>query len=183
MEGAAPAGPGFEEVPAQEYEPSVLEAASAWAGAMAGPVAVACVVAWLAYQRGRPALAQWWGRRKEADMDARLAKDPDLLLAREAAREAARQRMQQRYSAASAQQEERRRQREEEKRRAAQEACGARPGGGRRLGEASGAEASPAPPAPAEGGFNFRREYNPLMGGAGGSCGWRPARRGGARGG
>jgi len=182
MEESPPAGPGFEEVPVQQYEPSVMEACSAWVGAMAGPVAVAAVVAWLAYQRARPALLRWWGKRQEACMDARLAKDPDLLMAREAAVEAARQRMQQRYSAASAVQEERRRQREEEKKRAAQEACGARPGEGRRLGEAE-AGAAPAPPQPAQGGFNFRREYNPLMGGAGGSCGWRPARRGGARGG
>jgi len=171
--------PSFEDFQEPKYQPSLMETL----GALTGPVMVAVVVAAVAYHHLRPALLQWWAKRKESALDAQLAKDPDLLIAREAAVEAARRRMQQRHDAASADQEERRRQREEAKRRAVVEASGARvEGRGRRLGEA---EAAPeAPPQPAEGAFRFRRaEYNPLMGGDGGSCGWRPARRGGASGG
>lgn len=124
-------------------------------------LSIACAFAWRKYS---PSYHQW-RRRKEEEQEAALYhKNPDLLLAKEAAIEKARQRLQEQYSKQSAEHAERQRLRDEEKKKEKVKAHEAL---------VKGTTSRPK--------TTFKSDYNPLLG-DGGSCSYRPARRGRAGG-
>jgi len=144
-------------------------------GNFAWPVFVIGVIGWVLYHKYQDQIQNWLSKRNQQKQDAFHHKNPDILIAREAAIEAARLKLQEKYSQASAEAREQEKKKEEERRkRKAEEAEALLRGiGGRRLQEEQEAKKDDSKDKSK---FSTKRDFNPLMGG-GGSCSWRPTNR------
>lgn len=145
-----------------------------------------CLIAGIAvailFRKYSPALQSWQRKREEEQEAALYHKNPDIVLAREAALEASRMRMQQEYERNSREAAEKQRIKDEQKRQEKIEVYEAqqRGEGGRTL-RSRPETGAPKHTKTDKKKSTFRQDYNPLLG-DGGSCGWRPERRGRAGG-
>ncbi|XP_047493336.1 selenoprotein S-like isoform X2 [Penaeus chinensis] len=142
--------------------------------------------------RLRPKVNQWKEQRERDQEAAELHKNPDKVLARERAIEAARQRMQEEYNKRAVAHAEKVQEVEEKKRQERIEDWERHERGEgyrnktRHTGTAAPAAVVPGPSASQSkpsGKPRLRPEYNPLTGEGGGSCRFRPDRRGPSAGG
>ncbi|XP_063585024.1 selenoprotein S-like isoform X1 [Penaeus indicus] len=140
--------------------------------------------------RLRPKVNQWKEQRERDQEAAELHKNPDKVLARERAIEAARQRMQEEYNKRAIAHAEKVQEVEEKKRQERIEDWERHERGegyrNKTRHTAAPAAAVPGPSASQSkpsGKPRLRPEYNPLTGEGGGSCRFRPDRRGPSAGG
>ncbi|XP_059095703.1 selenoprotein S-like [Tigriopus californicus] len=148
-------------------------------------VVFVAVLAFVIYQRFKDLFdakwARWQRELQERHEQAQLKKNPDLFRAKMEAMEAARRRMQDKYDQESREAVAKMKEREEEKRQQQiQDWENLQQGKGyRNKVKVAEAEFSDGVnrSSQAKKKSAFRPEYNPLMGGAGGSSGYRPSRR------
>jgi hypothetical protein len=149
------------------------------------------VVLYYLYHRFSPSYESYRRRREEQDY---LNVDPDVARQRMEEMEVARRRLQEEHDAQAARHAEVLKKKEEEKRkRNIEDWERHQRGGGYRsklykpqesTSEASGQSSSKSDPLKPKKTVYRNTDYMPLGGASGGdSCGWRPGRRGGARGG
>lgn len=155
------------------------------------------IVAYLIWIKIQPKVASWLKKRENDREAAAYHKDPDKFLAKERAIDAARQRMQERYNQSAASWAEKQKEKEEKRRQERIEGWERNNvEAGQRIGSRPNATAAPTAPAATASGSTsnnkkksgkakLKPEYNPMAGdvGGGGSCRWRPDRRGPSGGG
>ncbi|KAG8193645.1 hypothetical protein JTE90_024009 [Oedothorax gibbosus] len=129
------------------------------------------VVANLLWSHFYPKYRRWRERQEDQRQEAEYKRDPSLIIARDEAMSRARQRLQEEHDRLAQEFLAKEKEKEEKKR---QEKLA--------LME-SLAYGKPKPSSGNTTGGGLRQEYNPLMGGGGGFCGYRPSRRGGSSGG